>query len=351
MDELIIRSLQGRSTDAEEVILQAWRAESPENERKYQEIARLWELTSAASPMWEGQVPSVSELLGPESDDSAASSPAGIRGDSRGRVARTVDQLPSRPSRLGRQQTRLFAAAAAIALIGFGIGVEMNSGRSSFLSDSEIVTGAGEMTTLTLGDGSTVRLGPQSRLRLVEKGDQRVAQLDGRAFFGVESDPSRPFTVKTNYGDAEVSGTRFEVRSEEEEFRVLVVEGSVAVSAGGSEVRLSESQMSRSRKGGSPTTERVSDVFQHLDWLGNTLVFQATPVGRAFEEIERRYGVEIVIDDPSISRLTVTASFTGQSVDDVVQIICEIIGARCAADGETVRVSILGGSARMPAEA
>ena len=335
MDDLIIRSLQGRATRAEELVLKAWRVEQPKNEQRYQSVARLWELTGAASPAWKAEAPSVDRLL---------------EAGTKARLTRTVPSARTLRDRFSGRLAGMVAAAAALVVVGFGLGQMTVSDQGAFLSSSEIVTGAGEMTTVSLGDGSTIRLGPRSRLRLVEQQGQRFAHLDGRAFFGVESDPARRFTVQTAYGDAEVFGTRFEVRTEQDEFRVLVVEGSVEVSAGGSEVRLSESEMSRSLNGSSPTTERVADVFQHLDWLGNTLVFQATPVDRAFSEIERRYGVEFVIDDPSVSRLTVTAVFTGQSVEDVVQIVCQIIGARCVTEDGRVRVGGFGSTAGTPAE-
>ena len=222
--------------------------------------------------------------------------------------------------------------------VGFGIGALNGEEEGpALLSGSEIVTGAGEMTTLTLGDGSSIRLGPQSKLRLSEVEDRRVAWLEGRAFFGIQADSTRPFVVRTAGGDAQVLGTRFEVRTEEE-FRVLVVDGNVAVSAGGAELRLSEGEMSRSVDGNRPSTERVEDVYAHLDWLGNAIVFQATPLERALREIERRHGVLVELRDPALADMTVTATFTGRPVDQVIFVLCEIMNTTCEIEGDTVRI-------------
>ena len=45
MDDLILRSLQGRTTETEEQNLFEWRRASAANEQTYQELARLWSLS------------------------------------------------------------------------------------------------------------------------------------------------------------------------------------------------------------------------------------------------------------------------------------------------------------------
>ena len=179
-----------------------------------------------------------------------------------------------------------------------------------------------------------IRVGPRSTLRFTQEGTEPVVWLDGQAFFGVQSDSTRRFIVRTEHGEAVALGTRFEVQSEDEEFRVLVVEGSVRVSAAGAAVELSEGLMSESRDGAPPSTTRVEDVHERLAWLGTTLMFRNTPLGRAIAEIEDRYQVEVVLDATQLEDLTVTATFTEQEAEQVVFVICEMIGARCAVDGD-----------------
>lgn len=356
---MIIRSLGGRTTEIEEAQLRNWRASSSENEELYRSLARLWALTALAAPQWEPAAPDVATMvaeaeaardaervrpIGPSPIPLVAE---GAEATSDARPSAGREERSSQGSGGWRRWSAVGIRAAALVGVGIGLGLVADTlrERPDFLAESEVVTGAGEMTTVSLGDGSSIRLGPMSRLRLADRDGQRMAWLEGRAFFGVHADATRPFVVKTSYGEARVFGTRFEVRTEEQEFRVLVVEGSVAVSAGGSEVQLSEFEMSRSTGGNRPSREAVPDVFQQLDWLGNAMVFQATPVDRAFQEIERRYGVEAVIEDPGIADLTVTAAFTGQSVEDVVRVICEIVGARCVLEGDRVRVGAPRGGA------
>lgn len=335
MDDLIIRSLQGRTTPDEDGRIRVWRDRDPANERRYRALRELWSVVGAAAPAFADDPPDVAALLARAESGEAAATP----------WPSAPDRGFPEPDRAGgdaaRRWTRRAVAgllAAGLVAVGFGIGAlnEEEEG-PALLSESEIVTGAGEMTTLTLGDGSSIRLGPESKLRLSEVEDRRVAWLEGRAFFGIQADSTRPFVVRTAGGDAQVLGTRFEVRTEEE-FRVLVVDGNVAVSAGGAELRLSEGEMSRSVDGNRPSTERVEDVYAHLDWLGNAIVFQATPLERALREIERRHGVHVELRDPALADMTVTATFTGRPVEQVIFVLCEIMNTTCEIDGDTVRI-------------
>jgi transmembrane sensor len=162
--------------------------------------------------------------------------------------------------------------------------------------------------------------------------------LEGRAFFGVEPDPSRTFTVRTQYGDAIALGTRFEVRTDEEEFRVLVVQGNVRVSSSGRSVELGEGLVSRTAQGAPPATSSVEDVDAELNWIGQTLVFRATPLSRVISEIEHRYGVTVELEVDGMRDLTVTAAFTDQPVESVLFVVCEIVGAGCTVEDGRFRI-------------
>jgi len=329
MDRLILRSLQSRTSLDEEESLREWLEKSPRNAEQHAALQRLWSLTELTDPFPEaGEPPNVEKLLAP------------VTGEEGGVGAAAVSKRPGTPYArhlLGR--VGMAGLAASLVAIGLGLGVVFGGGEvSGLFSGGTIVTGAGEMTTITLNDESNIRLGPKSSIRLLKQDGDIVADLDGRAFFGVRREESRRFIVRTEHGEAVVSGTRFEVRSEDEEFRVLVVEGSVQVSNGDSAVDLTEGEMSVSMGGADLRESRVDDVYSLLDWMGNALVFQDTPFARALREIERRYNVSTELEDPELATLTVTAAFTDQEPEDVLLVLCEIVRARCLFGGDSVRI-------------
>lgn len=72
---------------------------------------------------------------------------------------------------------------------------------------------SGQRVTMTLADGSTVTLSPNSHLLipLSFKGDSRQVSLSGEAFFHVVKDAEHPFIVHTDKYSLKVLGTEFNV--------------------------------------------------------------------------------------------------------------------------------------------
>jgi transmembrane sensor len=197
------------------------------------------------------------------------------------------------------------------------------------LAAGEIVTGAFEMVTTRLSDGSVVRLAPQSRLLVTASGPSREVWLDGRAFFAVAPDNERSFIVRTRAGDAVVLGTRFDVKVDENGMQVIVVEGRVAHQAGGRAVQVLAMEVSHVTGAGEPTVRRIDDPVPLLQWLGEFLVFQATPLRDVARELERQFGVAVRVADTRVGERTVTAWFTHETLEEVLLIVCRAADAHC----------------------
>ena len=224
----------------------------------------------------------------------------------------------------------------------FGLGLaELWWGRQSSggFGAAEFATGSTETVTVTLTDGTFVRLAPNSRLRLPADGEKREVWLDGRGYFAVAEDASHPFTVRTRVGEALVLGTRFEIRIQEDDLRLAVAEGRVALSAGAEEVEVEAGEVSHVQKGLKPSVVKVADVRDLLDWPGGLLVFQSTPLDGVGQELERHFGVRFEITDPVVAQRKVTGRFTDESLDEVVTAVCRATSARCSIEGERVVVA------------
>jgi transmembrane sensor len=93
------------------------------------------------------------------------------------------------------------------------------------------ITATGEQQTVTLDDGSTVRLAPDSAVRVSYADDSRnVELLSGEAYFEVKRNPARPFNVQSNNATVTVLGTGFDVRQGDSGTDVAVKHGRVRVS-------------------------------------------------------------------------------------------------------------------------
>ncbi len=316
-DYILFRSLKGQSTPDEETSIRAWRDGSPEHERHYQELVEVLEAAKDSRRLADSTPPSPLKLI-----HQAETTASAQRTVSRARPSSWRSGFDSWP-RWG------VAAAAALAL-GLVLGRTMTSPvvATSHFEAQEFATGVGDAATVTLLDGTVVRLGPQSRLRVMA-GEGRSVSLRGRALFSVAKDSQRPFRIETDGGSVEVLGTRFELESREEELRVAVIEGQVALSARDRRTEISAGEMRQVVKGLTLPAVRLPDDFDIADWAGDFLAFRDTPVREVAREISRLYGVEIVVGDTYPPDHTITAWFADESFEQVRRVLCMVAQARC----------------------
>ena len=197
---------------------------------------------------------------------------------------------------------------------------------------AEIVTGATELSTVTLGDGSVVRLAPSSRLRLPRGLHAREVWLEGRAYFAVAHDPRRRFKVHTDLGDAVVLGTRFDLRTDGGQLRLLVVEGRVQLETSGHTVAVDAHRLADITAAQEPAIAEVDEQYiqRTLDWTGNFLAFESTPLRAVALELGQHYSVAITVTDSTLAKKTVTGWFADEPLEDVLMLVCRAVRARCA---------------------
>jgi ferric-dicitrate binding protein FerR (iron transport regulator) len=334
MDALIERAHRGEATAAELASLAAWRAADERNEAHHRDVLRILDAAAVLrAELTAATPPSAFELLARRS---------GVRQESATQAAGGPTHIgPRRPParRSWRGHVPWGIAAAALLLLVVNVFRQPDLGTGAAARYAEIVTGVGEIATVQLGDGSVVRLAPDSRLRLGQDGDDRQVALDGRAFFSVAHVAGTPFRVVTAAGTARVLGTRFELRTSAAELELVVVEGRVALEAPQNSVVVAAGQASAVINGVATEPNAIEDGAGLLRWTGRFLAFQNTPLRDAAREIEAMYRVRLTITDPTLREQTVTAVFTGQDLEAVLAVICEIVNARCVVRDDEVTVS------------
>ncbi len=313
MDETIIRVISGLATPSEEARVEAWRAESPENETRFVETRRVWELTA---PVGRGQYA--------DAPDAEA-----IMGGAEGRAS--VTALDSRRRRRNSRRTVMGTLALAATVAAVALGTQFFGGGTGTPvgPSATFVAGAGPVTQV-LDDGSVVRLAAGSELDAWAGESQRRFALRGRAFFAVRHDTERPFVVEAGGMEARVLGTRFELSYGGGSLRTVVVDGRVAVTNEVGRVAVGAGAVGTAETGSPPVVTQVGDVYTLLDWPDGLLLFQATPLSTAAREVARRFDRSVVVTDEALGGLRVTAFFEDESFEEVVQALCDVSGASCS---------------------
>lgn len=234
---------------------------------------------------------------------------------------------------------KLYLAAASILLI-FGAGL--------MLIPKTVHVPAGQIAVHELPDGSVIEMNSGTRVQYSRFFPyiNRTVEMNGEAYFSV-SRGNHPFLVHANGSTVEVSGTRFNVRSWSgdpgRETEVTVSQGEVRffpTRSPGKPVVLTPGSLSRwnanLEKPSDP--ERVS-IDRVMGWRENMLIFNNKPLSVIFNELERKFDVQIDLQDPRVGRETLTTFYAEpQSIDSVLSDICMVKGLRFAETRNGFRV-------------
>lgn len=159
-----------------------------------------------------------------------------------------VEIIPESTPVIGtpRTRNRWWMAAAAVMLIGLGVGwlalyrsvpVSADAGSLARNKRNEVVTRPASRSQLTLPDGSKVWLNASSKLSYGNGfgEDNRNVWLEGEGFFEVYKNKSLPFIIHTSRMNIRVTGTIFNVRAypQETTSETALIEGAVEVALPG----------------------------------------------------------------------------------------------------------------------
>jgi transmembrane sensor len=325
--EQIIAELVGEATDEDRRRLAEWRGADLRNEHEFRRIAGFWEVASQLHGDADstGCLPSADQVLALAARRSTAREPG----------------LHERRSRLGAARPWVTWAVAASLVVGIGLGAVVSGiGEGDESGPTVLATEADEYATLTLQDGTVVRLAPGSELSFTATADSRLVSLRGRAFFAVASRQGQSFRVRLPEGAVEAIGTRFDLQGSADGVQVAVIEGEVVMSVRGARVSVVENQVARSTARDIQEVRDVEDVYEFIDWLGPFLIFSATPMEVVAEEFFRRFGLRIEIADDALLERTITGWFTDQSPREMLDGVCRAAGAVCTPVGGAVRMDL-----------
>ncbi|UYQ95852.1 DUF4974 domain-containing protein [Chitinophaga horti] len=157
-------------------------------------------------------------------------------------------------------------------------------------------TAKGETYKIILPDKTEVWLNAASSLTYPARftGPDRQVTLTGEGYFAVAKDKQHPFKVNTDQQQVTVVGTEFNVNAyaNEQATRTTLLEGSVKVNAGPSDILIKPGQQSTLRNGSFRVQE--VDLDQAVAWKDNEFVFDGDDIRYIMRMVERWYNVEVI---------------------------------------------------------
>lgn len=176
--------------------------------------------------------------------------------------------------------------------------------RNAALSDGAVAfsTGQQEQATIILPDGSRVILNESSTLSYDSRSFNRLKRqlkFRGEGFFDVVKDPEHPFTIENKTVKISVLGTKFNLRSRDDEAQdeLALAEGSVLFTAmsNGASAQLEPLQRAiLDRQTGRISVSAVgTDMDDLTAWRRKEFVFRNAPLSIVLQTISKHYNVTI----------------------------------------------------------
>lgn len=236
---------------------------------------------------------------------------------------------PTTKSKINYLYTTVGIAAALV--IGLFIGIHI----SSLKSKSEPIyytahSPKGSVSELILPDGSVIFLNADSRIKYNIEGEKgtREVFLTGEAWFDVAKNKKKPFVVHTPFYDVNVTGTQFNVKAYEtdKEVTTTLEEGKVVIHSTAS-FTLAEDlllkpgeQMVFNKETNSANIKTVNTKW-FTSWKDNKLIFVNMNLKELIVLLERKYGVEIDVDNKEILKLHIDGTIKNESIIEIMEIM------------------------------
>ncbi|MCC7095585.1 MAG: FecR domain-containing protein [Thermomonas sp.] len=187
----------------------------------------------------------------------------------------------------------------------------------------------GVVRTLTLGDGSRATLSSDSRIEVTLSDHARDVRLSrGEAIFEVAKDPGRPFRVAADGYRAIAVGTRYAVRKDAADLRVVVTEGTVRLESpvstpsGSPSILLPAGSVALVRRGNVLVRSvPLAQASEMLTWSSGMLAFRDTPLSEVAAEFNRFNTRKLVVADADAAALRIGGRFRWDNQDAFVRLL------------------------------
>jgi ferric-dicitrate binding protein FerR (iron transport regulator) len=298
-EELLKKYITGDYlTDDERYTVVGWLEESPENMNEYKTLHKIYDT-----------------LLWNEQEENS----------------NILPEVKHKSKSIKRQLITLsrYAAVFFIAVLGCYVFLTYSNTSETVktgTAKNTVFVPPGQRAEITLTDGTKVWLNAGTRFIYPEKfdTDHRDVYLDGEAYFEVEKDGKRPFTVRTDKYNVKVLGTEFNLIAYKgsDLFETSLLQGSVEVKSHDekSSCVLSPNNIAYAEGGKLKTAPLVDKNY--LLWKEGIIYFDNETVLEIMKKLELYFDIKIDVQNKSIIAYRYSGKFrTKDGVEQVLKVL------------------------------
>jgi ferric-dicitrate binding protein FerR (iron transport regulator) len=204
----------------------------------------------------------------------------------------------------------------------------------SYIFNKQISTDFGEIKQVSLPDGSELTLYSNSKITWngLNFKSQRVVYLDGEANFDIQhNQEATKFKVKTkNEVTVIVYGTEFRFFTRERGSKVELNKGVIKLhyKEGKSKktIAMNPGESISLNKENRLTERSTFNPDRNVEIKKHRFVFNNTPLSELKNLISENFGLGIIIPDKEIEKLTLTGTYTGNSLNELINSLSAVTG-------------------------
>lgn len=326
----VTRLYSGEMTAREEVQLKAWRAAQPEHEKEWQLALQIYDLTA--------NLYHTSSVITPKLERHGLltwlASAASIAMVVSLLLLQSLHPTPTTQSGGITVSNELTSETLATPIIeqpkeaGFRMTTQQYRQEASL---QHFTTAVGEVSHISLDDGSEISLNTDSNITVIYTAEHRLVQLhQGEVFFNVAHQPDRPFMIDTGKRHIKVLGTQFSVRKLPDEplLKIAVVEGKVALLSANAEnaVALADQQPAL-LAGDVAVFDAQNQLVQQNQqqqisiaqtWRQGIMRFDDAKLEQVIHELNRYRQQKIVVDEQLAKNLRISGLFHLKEEDNIL---------------------------------
>ena len=310
MDEIILKYLSGVLSDNELHELRRWIEASEDHKTYFSQMREVWFSSTGANEQNVYDSKEAFDLFWEH------------RTHTTKRSVRTIGF---------RQILKYAVAVLLLVLIVSGAYYAGNEKVKGQFADMAIEAPIGSKTKLVLPDGTSVWLNAGSKITYSQGFgvDNRNIHLTGEGYFEATHNDKLPLSVTTNEIRVDVLGTKFNYRNypEDQEAWVSLIEGKVRISSLMDEnesYNLLPNQKAIYNK--ETKNINISKVIAShtAEWINGYLFFDEELLPDITKELERSYGVKIIISDPDLNNYRFYGDFEQAklTIEEVMNMLC-----------------------------
>lgn len=308
IEKLLPGYFQGTLTEEEINTIDAWKDFSPSNLEIFNQTAKVWHSFILLNEMQQYYPEIALQKIN-----------ARLNTDFRQRGWRIWQQI---------------AAILVVPLLISAIWLSLIKPEKMFVTDMPVwntfTTPPGVKSMFYLPDSTAVWLNSSSSIRFPSNfaDDVRMVEVKGEVFFDVRKNPEKQFIVKMGILHTRVHGTSFIVIDYENEdsSEIILVSGSIEVCSGSCEKPRSLSLLKPGEracfdKSDNSLNIHSVDTEKYVSWINGTLIFRDDPMSEVIQKLNRWFNVKFEVSDPEIFDYVYTATFTDESIDQILELL------------------------------